>query len=350
MSRRTTTVVVSGMLLLVLWVAALLMPVPYAELSPGPTYNTLGQQQGKPLIAISGRPTYDHQGSGRLNMVTVSVTSQDARLNALGVLTDWLSDSAQVLPKDAVYPPGKTPSQVDQENAEQMSSSQDNAAVAAAKQLGIPVTDTVVVSSVTKDAPALGKLHAGDTIVAVDGTPVSGAEQVRTLVSRHHPGEMAMFTVRRDGKELQVAVVTGKAPDDPNRAFVGIQPGAGHQYPFTVNFSLRDVGGPSAGMMFALGIIDKLSSQDITGGAFIAGTGTIDDQGRVGPIGGVQMKVIGARRDGATVFLTPRDNCAAAVANAPKGIKLIQVSTLKDAVDALTTLRTGQGSITYCHR
>lgn len=348
MSRRTTTVVVSGLLLLALWVAALLLPVPYAELSPGPTYNTLGSVQNKPLISISGRQVYPHQ-SGHLNMVTVSVTSEDARLNALAVLADWLSDSAQVLPKDAVYPPGKTPTQVDQDNAEQMSLSQDSAAVAAAKQLGIPVTDTVVVASVTKDAPALGKLHAGDTIVAVDGTTISGVDQVRTLVSRHKPGERTTFTVQRDGKRLDVPVLTGRAPDDRNRAFVGIQPGAGHQYPFTVNYSLPGVGGPSAGMMFALGIIEKLSPDDLTGGRFIAGTGTIDDHGRVGPIGGVAMKVIGARRDGATVFLTPRDNCAAAAANAPKGIKLVQVSTLSDAVNALTALRTGQGPITYCH-
>jgi len=113
-------------------------------------------------------------------------------------------------------------------------------------------------------------------------------------------------------------------------------------YPFSVEISLKDVGGPSAGLMFALGIVDKLTPGSLTGGKFIAGTGTIDDSGHVGAIGGIAQKMVGARRKGATVFLSPAGNCAQARDTVPDGLRLVRVKTLSDAVEALEDLKAGR--------
>jgi PDZ domain-containing protein len=213
-----------------------------------------------------------------------------------------------------------------------------------------------------EDSPAEGRLHAGDAIVAVDGTKVDRPQQVAELVTEHEPGEDVVFTIvpadeaeaaREAGRPLpddtrDVTLTTAAAPDD-NRAIVGIQATVSHTFPFEIDIELADVGGPSAGLMFALGIIDRLTEEDLTGGAFIAGTGTIDDEGTVGPIGGVAMKTIAAREAGAEFFLTPEDNCAAAAADAPDGLTLVRVGTLEDALAALADIRADRtGDLPLC--
>ncbi|MGC5411742.1 PDZ domain-containing protein, partial [Streptomyces sp. DT225] len=180
--------------------------------------------------------------------------------------------------------------------------SQESAKVAALKELNIPVTAYVVVSSVVKGSPSQGKLHAGDIIEKVDGTAVEKPEDVAKLVTKHKPGQDVVFTVipaktaaaaEKAGKKPEgtekVTVTTVKAPEG-DRAIVGIQAGTDHTFPFDIDIKLADVGGPSAGLMFSLGILEKLTPGQLTGGKFIAGTGTIDDAGKVGPIGGISMK------------------------------------------------------------
>ncbi|WP_441349077.1 S16 family serine protease [Streptomyces sp. NTH33] len=125
------------------------------------------------------------------------------------------------------------------------------------------------------------------------------------------------------------------------RAIVGISAGTDHTFPFTIDIKLADVGGPSAGLMFALGIYDKLTPGSLTGGKFVAGTGTIDDNGKVGPIGGIEMKTVGARDKGAQFFLTPADNCASAAKDTPSGLTLVKVNTMGDALAALKDIRAG---------
>ncbi|MET7302410.1 PDZ domain-containing protein [Embleya sp. NPDC005575] len=349
MSRRTATLVVSGLLLLALACAVLFAPVPYAELSPGPTYNTLGDEGGKPVIEVSGHETYPT--SGHLNMTTVSVTNKSYDMPLLDALAGWVKGDADVVLKKSLYPDDKSAAEVERENAEEFSSSQEHAKVAAFAALGIPIEKQVIVATVAKDAPALGKLHAGDIILAVDGKPITKTEEVAAAITKHRAGESVTLTVDpadARGTRRDVQVVTGKAEDD-GRALVGITPGILPKFPFKVEIHLEDVGGPSAGMMFALGIVDKLSPGDLTGGKFVAGTGTIDDEGKVGAIGGIQMKTIGARRQGAKYFLTPKANCAAAAQTKPGGLTLVQVETLDDALKALETIRTGQGTLTECH-
>ncbi|MFC9298286.1 PDZ domain-containing protein [Streptomyces sp. NPDC057011] len=351
MPRRTATMLASTLVLFALLCAGVFIKVPYSEMSPGPTVNTLGDSHGEPVLNISGRKTYPT--SGHLNMTTVRVTGADYDMNLLEAVYGWLADDNIVVPHENLYPDGKTEEQSTQENAEEFSQSQQSAKVAALKQLGIPVTARVIVASVVKASPADGKLHAGDVLKAVDGTPVTAPEDVAKLVTKHKPGEPVEFTIvpaaeaaeaakanREPTATTKVTITAGKAETD-GHAIVGIRAGTDHTFPFTIDIKLADVGGPSAGLMFALGIVDKLTPGDLTGGKFVAGTGTIDDAGKVGPIGGIQMKTIGARKAGAEYFLTPAENCASAAKNVPDGLTLVKVSTIDDATKALEKISKG---------
>ncbi|GAA3937197.1 PDZ domain-containing protein [Streptomyces gulbargensis] len=351
MPRRTATMLASTLVLICLLIAGVLIPVPYAEMSPGPTVNTLGEARGEPVLRISGRKTYPTDG--HLNMTTVRVTSADYKMNAVEAVYGWLAHDNVVVPHDTLYPDGKTEEESSQENAEEFSQSQESAKVAALGELGIPFTTRVVVATVVKGSPSEGKLHAGDVIKAVDGTPVTEPGDVAKQVTKRKPGQDVEFTLV-PAKEAAEAEKAGKEPtttrkvvvrtttsEEGDRAIVGIQAGTDHAFPFTIDINLADVGGPSAGLMFALGIVDKLTPESLTGGRFVAGTGTIDDKGEVGPIGGIEMKLVGARKAGATHFLTPAANCEAAASDTPEGLTLIKVRTIDDAMTSLAKLRAG---------
>ncbi|MFF4209805.1 PDZ domain-containing protein [Streptomyces sp. NPDC001796] len=354
MPRRTATMLASTLMLIALLCAGVFIKVPYSEMSPGPTVNTLDEHDGQPVLQISGRRTYPT--TGHLNMTTVRVTSADYNMNLVEAVYGWLARDTKVVPHDTLYPDGKTEQQSTQENAEEFSQSQESAKVAALKELGIPVKSWVIVSTVLKGAPAEGKLHAGDVIKAVDGSVVKAPEDVAKLVTKHKPGEKVVFTIvpakaqaaaekaHKTATETQdVTITTTKSHDTAKeRAIVGISAGTDHTFPFTIDIKLADVGGPSAGLMFALGIYDKLTPGSLTGGKFVAGTGTIDDDGQVGPIGGVELKTVGARSKGAQYFLTPKDNCASAAKETPKGLTLVKVNTIADALNALKDIRTGK--------
>lgn len=344
----------STLMLIALLCAGVLINVPYSEMSPGPTVNTLGDHDGEPVLQISGRKTYPTDG--HLNMTTVRVTSADYRMNLVEAVYGWLAHDNKVVPHDTLYPDGKTEEQSTQENAEEFSQSQESAKVAALKELHIPVQSWVIVSTVVKGSPAEGRLHAGDVIKAVDGTAVKQPGDVAKLVTKHKPGQNVVFTIvpakeqaaaekeHRTASVTKDVTITTASSDDAGRkrAIVGISAGTDHTFPFTIDIKLADVGGPSAGLMFALGIYDKLTPGALTGGTFVAGTGTIDDDGKVGPIGGIEMKTVGARDKGAQYFLTPADNCAAAAKDTPDGLTLVKVKTIGDALAALDDIRGGR--------
>lgn len=341
----------SLLMLIALLCTGLLIPVPYAEMSPGPTYNTLGSDKGECVLQISGQKGCETTG-GHLNMTTVRVTGSEYKMNLVEAVYGWLAHDDLVVPYRTLYPDDKSAEEVNQETAEEFTLSQESAKVAALRQLGRKVTSHVIVAVVQRDKPAHGKLHAGDVIKEVDGSAVRAPEDVAKLITKHKPGEKVVFTVvpakdaaaaEKRNKEAtrreSVTVTTEKAED--GRAIVGIQAGADYTFPLKIDIKLADVGGPSAGLMFALGIVDRLSPDDLTGGKFIAGTGTIDDKGTVGPIGGIRMKIIGARKKGAEYFLTPQENCAAAAADKPGGLTLVKVHTLDGAMKALKQIRAG---------
>ncbi|NUK55157.1 hypothetical protein HRW14_33895 [Streptomyces lunaelactis] len=234
-------------------------PLPYAVAQPGSTANVLGADKGTPVITISGAPT--RTPKGELRMTTIVATGPSADVDLGDVVDAWFRTDRAVLPRDTVYPAGKSDEEVEKHNLQDMEESQDVATQA-----------------------ALGFLD-----------------------------------------------------EDPAKV--------------KVNLRLADIGGPSAGLFFALGIVDKLDGDgaggDLTGGRNVAGTGTITADGKVGAVGGVSLKTQAAKRDGASVFLVPKGECSDAQAELPKGLRLIPVTTLKDAVDSLRALDKG-GKVLAC--
>ncbi|MFI6482564.1 PDZ domain-containing protein [Nonomuraea sp. NPDC050663] len=346
MSRRALTLLVASFLVLALGVVGAFLPVPYVVLSPGPTENTLGEVEKKPVITITGHETF--ATTGALRLVTVEYKGGPTnRIDLLTALRGWLDPTVAVVPETTIFPPNQTAQQVEQQNAAEMTGSQDNATAAALTELKIPFTAEVVVAGTEKEMPAEGKLKTGDQLLKVDGVDVVTVDTVTAQVKSHKPGDTVVFTISRDGKQQEVPIVAAAGPE--GNAMVGVSLSTKkYNFPFTVTINVGDVGGPSAGLMFSLGILDKLTPGELTGGKSIAGTGTITPEGRVGAIGGIAQKMVGARDAGATVFLTPADNCAEAVNSAPDGLRLVKATTLHEAVTALDALASGKGPVPSC--
>jgi Lon-like protease len=344
-TRRTATLVTSILFLVAALGLVSVLSVPFVSFSPGPTEDTLGTAAGKPVIEVTGHQTYPT--SGQLDLTTVSVTSPDRRLTLPQAMRNWLDPHHDLLPRDIVYPPTKSADEVEQENTAEMTGSQDSAVAAALQEAAVPVRPKV--SEVSKGSPAEGKLEAGDVVLSVDGVQPTRVPMVAELVRKHKVGEQVRFVVRRSGKDQTVVVQTRAAPGEPSRPMVGISIGVDSPVKVTVHLG-RDIGGPSAGLAFALAIYDKLTPGELLAGKHVAGTGTIDASGTVGAIGGIQQKIAGARSDGATVFLVPAANCPAAMDAGVDGIRLVRVGTMHDAVTALTALAGGTGSVPACTR
>lgn len=337
-SRRGITLLVAAAGVLAALIVAATLPVPYVALTPGPTLNTLGKLSGKPLIQVSGHPVYPTKG--HLNMVTVSyIGGPQSHFNVFAALRSWLTPDNAVVPEEEIFSPGQTQQQVQQQDTEQMTSSQEAAQAAALCQLNISFKTVDTIQGVEKGKPAAGVLRSGDVITAVDGTPVNCHHDAATLIRARRPGAPVTLTVSRHGRSLTFRLRTVSISGTP---VVGVQVGESFVFPFKVHISIGNIGGPSAGMMFALGIIDKITPADLTDGRFIAGTGEIEANGKVDPIGGIQQKMAGARNAGATVFLAPAANCGDTAGAVPPGLRVVKVATLSGAVAALTALRQGK--------
>ncbi len=341
MSRRSLTLLIAAVGTAVAIAVSVLVPVPYVILGPGPTLNTLGNDSsGHPLITISGHPSYS--AGGHLNMVTVSYQGcAGNRFNIFTAIVAWLNPHQAVVPESEICPAGQTQQQTQEQDTQQMTGSQQTATAAALTQLQIAYSTEVVVVQADKGLPAYGVLKAGDVITKVDGTPVTSQTGLTRAIYAHPAGSTLTVTITRDGQTRQVQVGTKESGGHP---VMGVEIEEQYKFPFTVKISVGDIGGPSAGLMFALGIIDKLTKLDLTGGKFIAGTGEITAGGQVQPIGGIQQKMLGARNAGATVFLTPASNCADAKGAVPAGMRLIKVSTLAQAVTYLEDLKSPRSS------
>jgi PDZ domain-containing protein len=346
MSRRAITLLIASVGVIGGLLAAALLPVPYVSLMPGPTFNTLGSQgisPGKkavPIIRISGRRTFPT--NGHLNMVTVSYIGgpgYDPPFNVFAALQAWLSPHNAVVPQQELFPPGQTQQQVSRQDTEEMADSQQAATAAALCQLGIKfITDDTITGTI-KGLPAYGVLRAGDVITAVNGTPVNCRASAASLIESKPAGQPVTLMIRRAGKISKFTLRTASSQGEP---VIGVRVVEAWVFPFKVTINLSNVGGPSAGMMFALGIIDKLTPMNLTNGKFIAGTGEIEADGTVDPIGGIQQKMAAARAAGATVFLTPAANCTDTAGAVPSGLRLVKVSTLSGAVAALRALKAGR--------
>ncbi len=344
MSRRSLTLLLASVGVAAAIAVSVLIPVPYVILGPGPTLNTLGKDSsGQPLITIAGHPTYPT--SGHLNMVTVGYQGGPGDdINIFNALAAWLNPDEAVVPESELFPPGQTQQQSQQQDTQEMTGSQETATAAALTQLHIPYQTQVIVMQTEPGFPAYGVLRAGDQITAVDGKPVTSANDLTSLITAHPAGSTLTVDIIRNGQAKTLQVGTKLSG---GRAVMGVEIMEQYKFPFTVKISVGDIGGPSAGMMFALGIIDKLTALNLTGGKFIAGTGEITASGQVEPIGGIQQKMVGARDAGATIFLTPASNCSDTTGAVPAGLHLVKVSTLSQAVTDLEAIKAGR-SVPSC--
>jgi PDZ domain-containing protein len=320
------------------------LPAPYVLESPGPVYDTIGEiklaGEDVPVIEIDGEKTYPTSGS--LDMLTVTLRgSRQNPLSWVDLAIAWFDPTRAVLPVELVYPDGQTEQQSDEQSAADMADSQQEAVAAALTELGIDYTSTVTVASTIEGYPADGVLEAGDRILTVDGDPIDGVTELSAALSARPIGSTFRIGVERDGESLTVELTTEAAPEDPQRAIVGFQPGASYDFPFDVKVNLGDVGGPSAGTMLALGVYDKLTPGELTGGERIAGTGTIAADGEVGAIGGIRQKMHGAQAAGADWFLAPESNCDEVTGHIPAGLQVFAVSTLDEALDTVETIADG---------
>ena len=347
-SRRVGSWLVVAALVLLLVMA--FTPAPYVIEAPGPVFNTLGQNHAvgstptsadekKPLIVIKGHKTYATKGS--LDLLTVSeIGNPQRKPNWFEVITAWFSSSRAVIPMGVAFPAGQNVREQNAENAQLMTNSQQDAIAAALNQLGYDFTQHVVVEQLT-DGPAKGVLKVGDEILTVNGAQVKGVQSLRDLLKENGAGTPAEIGIRRDGEKTTVHVTPTTTA---GAVVVGIGAGMEYDFPFTVKIQLSDVGGPSAGQMFALGIMDKLTPGSLNGGARVAGTGTIDSEGNVGAIGGIRQKMYGARQAGATVFLAPKANCNEVTGHIPSGLHVYAVKSLDDSIKVLDAVRTGSST------
>ncbi len=320
-------IVVFGVLLAV-------VTVPFVSLGPGPTFDTLGEVDGKQVVDIEGTQT--HPTSGHLNMTTVS---QRDDLTLGEALTLWLSGQEQLVPRDLIYPPGKSRDEVDKSNNADFKQSEDSAAYAALGYLKYP--NAVTIAKITEPGPSSGKLKTGDAIDAVDGTPVANVEQFTAILKKTHAGQVVTIDFRRKNEPAGVAQITLGSNKDRDYGFMGVAVLDAPWAPFVVDFNLANVGGPSAGLMFSLAVVDKLTTGELAGSNFVAGTGTISMDGKVGQIGGITHKMVAAHAAGATIFLVPAKNCYEASSDNPSGMRLVKVETLSQAVDALHAVTSG---------
>ncbi len=339
LSHRLVTLLIAGACVLAGLVVASVVSVPYVALTPGPTLNTLGKPDGTEIIQISGRHVYPTNGN--LNLVTVSYTGGPGTdFNIFSALRAWLTPDDAVVPADEIFSTGQTQQQVQQQDTQEMLGSQQDATAAALCYLNIGFKTVDTIQSTVQGTPAYGVLKPGDVITAVDGTPVDCHHDIVTMIRNRKPGASVTLTIDRQGQTKTVTITTKNVNDAP---VVGVNLASpSYVFPFSVKINLANIGGPSAGMMFALGIIDKLSPASLTGGRFIAGTGEIEPAGQVEPIGGIQQKMAGARAAGATIFLTPAANCQDTAGSVPAGLRLVKVTTLAGAVSELQAIEKGQ--------
>jgi PDZ domain-containing protein len=328
------TLTVALVPILVFGVLLAVVTVPFVSLGPGPTFNTLGTYDGKEVVDIEG--TEIKQTSGNLNMTTVA---QRDDLTLGQALTLWMSGREQLVPHDLVYPPEKSRDEVDKANDAEFKKSEDSAEYAALSYLHY--APAVNVAVVNDPGPAAGKLKAGDAIDAVDGTMVADLDQFTSILKNTKPGQQVVIDYRRRNAPAGTTTITLGSNPDRDYGFLGVSVQDAPWAPFTIDFNLANIGGPSAGLMFSLAVIDKLTTGDLNGSKFVAGTGTIDGDGKVGPIGGITHKMVAAQEAGATVFLVPAENCDEARSGGDDGMELIKVDTLATAVEALKTVSAG---------
>ncbi len=317
------------------------LPTSFVIQRPGPVFDTLGSARATdgseiPLISIDGTVDYADT-AGTLRLTTIQIQgSRERRPSWFELALAWLDPARDILPLDLIFPQGETSAERNERNAALMDESQNEATAAALRKVGFEVPAAVEVMALQEGAPAEGILEEGDELLAAAGHPLTSTSNLRARVQESN-GAPIVFTMRRAGVVQDVTVIPQRAGDG-GPWVIGAYVVTHYDFPVEVTIQLDNVGGPSAGLMFALGIIDRLTPGHLTGGAEIAGTGTIDSEGVVGPIGGIRQKMHGARDAGSTYFFAPESNCDEVVGHIPGGLQVIRTATLDDALAALQVI------------
>ncbi len=324
--------------LLVLSLAGLMtLPSGYVIERPGQVFNVMGELDEKPVISATDVETYESET--RLDITTVSLLgNRDSTPGWLQILAAWMDPDQVVLPLDEVYPPQLSTEQVRAESTAQMEVSQQDAIAAALTELGYELDRQLYVASVIAETPASKKLVAGDFLVAVGSVAVATYEELRAQIQLSE-GNSVIIKVIRDGKPMEFELTPEKKEDS---WVIGAMVGYVYDFPVDIKLQLGDVGGPSGGLIFALGIYDALTEGSLAGKTHIAGTGTITADGSVGPIGGIELKLISAKKAGATLFLAPEGNCSEVVGQIPDGLSVAIVKDLKSALTAIEDFNSGK--------
>lgn len=340
--KRSRARILSGISFLALFLVATLglqfLPRPYVIEQPGPVTNVLGTSDGLRVININGAKTYPATGS--LDLLTVSVVgNREQTPSWLQLFSAWIDPAAIILPLDEVFPPNVSSAQDEAESRAMMEESQQDAIYVALTELGYEIPSHLYVSEVTKNSPSAKILKATDFIESVNGQSVGSVEELRAAIAKFAPDGAVTIGYTRDSKKETAKITAVK--DDTGKYRIGIMVGTKFDFPITVNLQLANVGGPSGGMMFALGIYDSLTPGALTGGKQIAGTGTIDLAGQVGPIGGIRQKLYGAKKAGARYFLAPKENCSEVNGHIPSNMQVFRVSNFDDAVNVVEKIGSG---------
>ena len=317
-----------------LTIATLLAPIPFVFFKPGVPDNVAGK-----IISIKDAKTYPI--NGKLFITSILVTNPDSPVFGAETLVNWAIGPHVVLPKESVYPPIKPAQKIERDSRNEMESSKVTSTAAALRYLGYDFDEVYYVSDIRDYSDAVKKLKIGDVITEIDGKEINQIEEIRTSYAKKSIGDSLLITVERKDKNGKVTPVTTRVIlvenldiEEKERPAIGILVGTSARFPIDVDFNLPGVGGPSAGLIFAVGIVEKLTEEDLVRGRKIAGTGTITASGKVGGIGGIEEKMVGASRIGATIFIAPRENCPD-IEHVPNGLKVIPVSTLSEAIEAL---------------
>lgn len=325
---------------MVVGLLSLTLPSPYLLESPGPTFNTTGEIEDWPVIELSGAETFETEGT--LALTTVYVNGQPtSTVRVPSTVLGWFAPTVDLTPHELVYPSGTTAEQVQEANSEAMASSHELALAAALDYLGEDFVVELSVIDFTAEAADAGTaelLALNDLVLAADGEEVTGLEGLRQAVNDAE-GDPIELTVLRDDERVDIEVPTYQEAD--GEFYVGVLLASEFEFPIEADISLEGVGGPSAGLMFTLGLIDTMTEEQLTGGEHWAGTGTVDPDGTVGAIGGAPQKVAGALNDGAEHFLVPRENCDELEGRLPSGIDVYGVEEVSDAVEIVEAVRDG---------
>ncbi len=325
------------------------VPVPYVALGPGPVCNTVGAPTSACASRFAGTliqvtpASAAHRKHDTLALTTVTETTGES---LLGALSAYLSPGHAVIPSEVIYPPGQSVAQVNHQDTEEMAQAQDSAVVAALSYLKLA---RVQVVAVQPGSPAQSVLRKGDLLTRLDGAPLVNTEALVNTLSGLRPGRRVTLTVVRSGRTLTRSLVLASNPSSETTGYIGIEITNIYLHGLSVQVGLTGIGGPSAGLMLTLGILDTLLPYSLTGGRIVAGTGTIDDLGNVGAIGGIQQKMYAARHnEHATVFLAPVGDCSEAASAIPAGLHVYKVSTLAQALGDLAALRAGRTDLPSC--